>query len=133
MDAAPIRAVLDDLVCLAAGEKGLGLLLLFGSRARGDQTPRSDWDFGYLADRTFDADSLLAALVTRLGTDRVDLTDLSRAGAQLRHRAAADGRVVYATDERVFPRFWLDAVSFWCDVQPVFGAGYRAVLSELGP
>ena len=133
VNAAPIGAVLDDVARVAAREEGLSLLVLFGSRARGDETPRSDWDFGYLGDQAFDADSLLAALVIRLGTDRVDLTDLGRAGALLRHRAAADSRVVYAANERIFPLFWLEAVSFWCDVEPVLRRGYRAVLSELGP
>ena len=131
MTAPALVAPLADLVPLAGAEKGLRLLVVFGSRARGDERPDSDWDFGYLADQGFDPDSLLAALVTRLGSDRVDLADLARAGAQLRYRVAAEGRVVYAADEDVFSRFWLQAVSFWCDVEPVLRAGYRAVLKEL--
>ena len=131
MTASAVDLPFADLARLARSANGLNLLVLFGSRARGDAQPESDWDFGYLADRTFDPDSLLAALVTRLGNDRLDLTDLDRAGAQLRHRVAAEGHVVFAADEDVFPRFWLEAVSFWCDVEPVLRAGYRAVLSEL--
>ena len=131
MIAPALAAPLADLTRLAGAEKGLKLLVIFGSRARGDARSDSDWDFGYLADKPFDPDSLLAALVTRLGSDRVDLADLARAGAQLRYRVAAEGRVVYAADEDVFPQFWLQAVSFWCDVEPVLRAGYRAVLSDL--
>jgi len=126
-----IDVLLDDLTRMAGVQKGLRLLVLFGSRARGDERADSDWDFGYLADRTFDPDSLLAALVTGLGNDRVDLADLDRAGAQLRYRVAAEARVVHAADEDVFARFWLRAVSFWCDVEPVLRAGYGAVLAEL--
>lgn len=33
---------------LAATMPGLGLLVLHGSRARGDAHQRSDWDFAYL-------------------------------------------------------------------------------------
>jgi hypothetical protein len=29
-------------------------------------------------------------------------------------------------------RFWLEAVSFWCDAVPVIERGYESVLSRLG-
>ena len=112
---------------------GLRLLVLFGSRARGDAQPASDWDFGYIGSTAFDPDRLLAALVDALGSDRVDLVDLTRAGAQLRFRAAGDGRPLFEIDSGVFTRFWLDAVSFWCDIQPIVRGGYDQVLAELGP
>jgi hypothetical protein len=108
------------------------LLLLFGSRARGDATARSDWDLGYLAKRDFDAAEFLAQVVEVLGTDRIDLVDLARAGGQLRFRAAQNGRVVYAADQAVYPQFWLEAVSFWCDAAPVLQTGYADVLASLG-
>ena len=116
-----------------AGIPGLTLLVLFGSRARGDNQPCSDWDFGYVASPGFDPDRLLAVLVDALNSERVDLVDLRRAGAQLRYRAARDGRVVAETANGEFARFWFDAVSFWCDVQPLLRRGYDAVLAELGP
>jgi hypothetical protein len=50
-----------------------------------------DRDFGYLADERFDPLDLLPPLVTALGTDRIDLVDLRRAGALLRLRVARDG------------------------------------------
>src|SRR5438552_824836 len=65
---------------IAAGREGLELLVLFGSRARGEARQGSDWDFGYLADERFDPLDLLLPLVTALGTDRIDLVDLRRAG-----------------------------------------------------
>lgn len=116
---------------LARGHPGLRLLVLFGSRARGDAQAGSDWDFGYLAGDRFDFFAFLAGLVRVLGSDRVDLVDLGRAGAQVRVRAARDGRVLHAVDEAVFPRFWLEAVSFWCEAGPVIRAGYADVLAGL--
>jgi len=112
---------------------GLSLLVLFGSRARGDAQPASDWDFGYIGSTTFDPDRLLAALVAAVGSDRVDLIDLTRTGAQLRFRAAGDGRPLLEADHGAFSRFWLDAVSFWCDIEPILRAGYAQVLTDLGP
>jgi predicted nucleotidyltransferase len=129
-DAAPIPHV-DDLRRLATETNGLRLLVLFGSRARGDSHPASDWDFGYLADPAYDVDGLLARLSERLCADRLDLVDLARAGGQLRFRAARDGRVVFARDEDEWERFWLDAVSFWYDAGPVLSEAYDSTLREL--
>lgn len=118
---------------VAAAARGLRLLALFGSRARGDAHAASDWDLGFIGSATFDPDGLLAALVAALGTDRIDLVDLSRAGAQLRFRAARDGQPVFEAEPDQFGKFWIDAVSFWCDVQPILHAGYERVLADLGP
>ncbi len=110
---------------------GLRLLVLFGSRARGDAGDLADWDFGYVADREFDPDRLLAAVVGQVGSDRIDLVDLARAGGQLRYRAARDGQPQYEAQPGEFARFWIDAVTFWCDAAPVLGQAYADVLERL--
>lgn len=117
----------------AARRPGLQLLVLFGSRARGDHAGGADWDIGYLGDEGFDADALLADLVAGLGTERVDLVDLRRASGLLRYRAARDGRAVFSATGDAFERFWFEAVTFWCDAGPVLQSGYAEVLAELGP
>lgn len=124
----PILPALDGI---GPGHVGLRLLVLFGSRARADSVAASDWDLGYLADASFDPDTLLLDLVTRLGTDRVDLVDLARAGGQLRFRVAAEGRVIYEDAPSRFETFWLEAVHFWCEAGPVIREGYAQVLSRL--
>jgi predicted nucleotidyltransferase len=116
----------------AADAPGLEMLLLFGSRARGDFRAESDWDFGYLAAPGFDADGLLADLVLHLGTDRVDLVDLSRASGLLRFRAAKEGRLLWEASPETFERFWFETVSFWCDMQPILQQGYEDVLARVG-
>lgn len=110
---------------------GARLAVLFGSRARADATARSDWDIGYLADASLDRDRLMADLVRTLDTDRVDLVDLERAGGLVRFRAARDGIAVFEASPDAFARFWLEAVTFWCDAGPVIRAGYDDVLAEL--
>ena len=123
-----------DLVARAArAAPGLELLLLFGSRARGDTQPRSDWDFGYLATGTFDVAGWLGTLVELAGSDRVDLVDLRRAGGLLRYRAARDGRLVYEARPRLAERFCLEAAQFWCDASFVLQRGYYDVLAALKP
>jgi predicted nucleotidyltransferase len=125
------RAALDALGELASRAPALELLMLFGSRARGDSHARSDWDFGYLAARGFDSAALHAAIVEHLGDDRVDLVDLSRASGLLRYRAARDGVVVFEAGPRLAERFRLEAADFWCDAGPLLQRGYADVLSRL--
>ncbi len=110
---------------------GLHLFVLFGSRARGDAREESDWDFAYLGDASLDVDGLVAYLAEVLHADRIDLVDLRRAGGQLRYRVAREGVVVFADDASRYERFWLDAVSFWCDAEPVLREGYDRLLAEL--
>jgi predicted nucleotidyltransferase len=110
---------------------GLGLLLLFGSRARGDAGTHSDWDFGYIGSPQVDAASLLAALTQTTGSDRIDLVDLERASGLLRYRAARDGILVVEASRGLFERYRFEAVQFWCDAAPVLERGYAAVLDRL--
>ena len=127
------RTLEEKLAGLGARHPDLRLLLLFGSRARGDAREQSDWDFGYVAERGLDADALLLDVVNTLGTDRIDLVDLARAGAQIRFRAARDGRVLPEARPGVFTRFWIEAVEFWCDVEPLLRTGYAEALARLRP
>jgi predicted nucleotidyltransferase len=123
--------VLERIRDVASRAPGLDLLILFGSRARGDVHARSDWDFAYLATPAADVSALSAALVDATGTDRVDLVDLRRASGVLRFRAARDGRVVYESSSGLGNEFRLAAAHFWCDMAPVLGAAYEDVLARL--
>jgi predicted nucleotidyltransferase len=125
------NGALDKLAEAARGEEDLDLLLLFGSRARGDSHPGSDWDLGFLARPGFDVDEFLGRAVRLLGSDHVDLVDLAHASGLLRFRAAGEGRVLFQSEPGCFDRFWFEAVSFWCDAQPILDAGYRAILERL--
>ncbi len=117
---------------VASGHPALELFVLHGSRARGDAGPLSDWDFGYLAGPALDPAALQADLVATLGTEEVDVVDLTRASGQLRHRVAADGVVLFEARPDAFEEFWLEAVPYWCDMQAVIRAEYEAALERLG-
>ena len=122
---------LEAIARAAREAPGLDVLFLFGSRARGEAGPHSDWDFGYLASQNIDEISLLATIAAAVGSDRVDLVDLARAGGLLRYRAARDGRIVFESRPDLADRFRLDAASFWCDAEPILRGGYERVLREL--
>jgi len=102
-----------------AATDGLRVLFLFGSRARGDVHPASDWDLAYLADDSLDVAGLLGTLILALDTDRVDLVDLQRASGLLRYRVARDGQVVVERPAGAADRFRLEAADFWCDAGPL--------------
>ncbi len=116
---------------MARSSPGLHLLALFGSRAQGDARQDSDWDLAYLASPSLDPDALLARLADALKADRIDLIDLDRAGGQVRYRVAREAVVVYADDPARYEQFWLGAVSFWCDAEPILREGYDRILAEL--
>ena len=121
----------QQLADVASRHPALRLLLLFGSRARGDAHEQFDWDLGYLAGPGLDPDALLLDLVNALDTDRVDLVDLARAGGQVRFRAARDGRRIHEASPGTFEAFWTDAVTFWCDAEPLLRTGYAEALARL--
>jgi predicted nucleotidyltransferase len=137
----PIRAALNEgeratdataaaVAAIATRHPGLELLLLHGSRARSEAHPRSDWDLAYLADQRFDPSALCADLVLDLGTDRIDLVDLNGASGLLRYRAARDAVVLHQAPD-AFEKFWHQAVTFWCDAEPLLRRGYAEILAGL--
>jgi predicted nucleotidyltransferase len=116
---------------IAARHPAVKLVVLFGSRARDDAHRGSDWDFAYEASEPVDVLSLRADLADALGGDRVDVVALERAGALIRYRVARDGIPLFERRRGDFARFWLSAVEFWCDVEPLVRAGHEAILAEL--
>ncbi len=131
MGHSPPENLLDAVAAAAKATVGLELLILYGSRARGDARRSADWDFGYMANGAADVAGLLAALVEILGDDNIDLVDLDRTTGLLRFRAACDGLLVYESEFGVFDRYRLDAASFWCENVSIFERGYEETLEAL--
>jgi predicted nucleotidyltransferase len=112
--------------------RGLDLLLLHGSRARGDDHEGSDWDFGWIGGKKFDLLGFLAELTAILKTDDIDLADLSRANGLLRYLAAVDGVLVYERHEGAFDDYRVRAVGFWLDIKDIVAPGREEFLAGLG-
>lgn len=101
---------------LASTHPDLKLLVLFGSRARGEADPSSDWDFAFLLepDRPvehkpfwFPGSDLLDTLckVLNVSEDEIDLVDLSTCSDITAHFVARDGQVIYEKVPGEFTRF----------------------------
>lgn len=116
---------------IAARHPSVRLIVLHGSRARGDGDEGSDWDLGYLADVGADDLGLLADFTASLGTDEVDLVELGGASSLLRFKAAAEGRCLYERPGE-HEAFVIDATVFWCDAEATVRRAAQDVLSELG-
>ena len=122
---------LAALESAAARHPDLRLLIVHGSRSQHLEHEGSDWDLGYLADGPLDTAEMTAAMTEVLGTDDVDVTNLARASALLRFRAARDGRCAYERDPGTFEDFVLEATLFWCDAEPVIRRAHAALLERL--
>lgn len=92
----------------------LKLLILFGSRARGDHASTSDWDIAYLSEPSPDnpsawypgADLLLTlSEYGQIPGDRIDLIDLSTCSDILAHFVAQEGQLIYEREPGEFERF----------------------------
>lgn len=95
----------------------LKLLVLFGSRARGDYFPSSDWDFALLFDEElrqqyepgggwncYRSWSVLQRILG-LGDDEMDWIDLKTASDVLAHTIASEGKVIYEKTAGEFEAF----------------------------
>lgn len=118
----------DACVAVAARHPRLRLLVLIGSRAAGTAHERSDWDFGALADSGLDLAALAADLAAAVGSDDVDVVDLSAASAVLRRDAAVAGRLLVERESGDLAAFQIQAVTYWADVEPVLREAHADVL-----
>jgi uncharacterized protein len=95
----------------------LKLLVLFGSRARGNHSSSSDWDFALLFDEELRQQYevgggwncyrswIAIQRVLGLGDDEIDWVDLKSASELLAHAIARDGLVIYESEPELFEKF----------------------------
>ena len=105
----------------------LGLLVLFGSAAKGRARAQSDVDLGAQCDGPADLDSLYLAIAPRLGTDRLDVVDLRRAGPLLAFEVARAGRLLFERHPGTFRQFQSLASRKYADTVMLRQAQRRAI------
>ncbi|MBI4572388.1 MAG: nucleotidyltransferase domain-containing protein [candidate division NC10 bacterium] len=105
----------------------LQLLILFGSAVKGRAVAESDVDIGVRCDGPADLDNLYMAIAPRLGTDRLDLIDLRRAGPLLAFQVARTGRLLFERCPGAFREFQSLASRRYCDTEKLRHAQRRAI------
>lgn len=93
-----IKEKLAPLYC----EKGLQLVLLFGSIANEKGNKESDVDIGFLFEKPVDILDLTNRVIQLLKTDNVDVIDLRRSSPLLRFSAILKGKVLYEQRPGIF-------------------------------
>jgi uncharacterized protein len=120
----------------------LKLLILFGSRARGEEDPSSDWDFAFLTepDRPpqpqsywFPGSELLNTLCNLLevSDETIDLVDLSTCSDILAHFVARDGQVIYEKMPGEFSQFQQQSLKTNADLKQYRHTQREKVLETL--
>jgi predicted nucleotidyltransferase len=113
---------------------------VFGSAAAGTAGPLSDLDIAVLLDRIGLAQaaadpgysaSLVADLMERLGTERVDLVLLHEASPLLAHRVIRDGRALYIRDEQALYAFQFRAIQRYLDTKRLRESQAEALAARL--
>ncbi|MEM3036346.1 MAG: nucleotidyltransferase domain-containing protein, partial [Thermoplasmata archaeon] len=85
-----IKEMLAPLYC----EKGLQLVLLFGSIANEKGNRESDIDIGFLFEKPVDILDLTNRVIQLLKTDNVDVVDLCHASPLLRFSTIRKGKLL---------------------------------------
>ena len=124
ISAEDVAARLDDL---PRAMPTLDLLVLFGSTVTGRRRAGSDLDIAARFDGPTDLDALYLALAGRLGSDRLDLIDLRRAGPLLAFEVARSGRLLFERRRGMFREFQSLASRRYCDTAKLRAAQQRAI------
>ena len=116
------------------------LAYLFGSRARGQNRPASDFDIAVLVDDALAMDPgginrTIRRLAGRLGGDipssLLDIVVLNSAPALLRHRVLRDGLLLHARDATERVRFAVQTIRDYQDIEPRLAEHTRRRIARL--
>lgn len=101
-----------------ANKHKISLLLLFGSRAKGNYSPESDLDLGVVFDDDFfDRTKVISDLLMVFQNYDLDLAILNHADPVLRFEIISNYRILYCSDLEVFINFYINTVKQYNDIQ----------------
>lgn len=108
-----MNRLVEKITAIVEKLPNLKLLILFGSRARGEHKPDSDWDFAVLYEERSaqkDISSLLKIYTLleqalEIPEDKIDVVDLKECSPILAHYVARDGQLLYERETGLFEVF----------------------------
>ena len=102
-----------EKIAEVAKKHGLALLVLFGSRARGDERQKSDFDVAYSSVKNLslhEENQMAVELHEVLKTINVDLVNLHHTGPLLLKKITEEGIPLYEIRQSVFNQLYLYAL-----------------------
>jgi len=112
-------------------EKGLQLVLLFGSSVTGNRHRQSDIDVGFLFDGKLDILALTNKVIRLLKTDKVDVVDLKKASPLLKFSASRSSVVLFEKTPGLFNAFSSLAFRRYVDTKKLRDAQRSVVMDFL--
>lgn len=111
-----VEELADSIPAILEQAPYLTLLVLFGSRARGDADSSSDWDFAFLCDEEkrkqyekgeWDSFRLWGILqrTYNLPDNQIDVIEIKNCSELMAHYIAKEGLVIYEQDAGLFEKF----------------------------
>lgn len=93
----------------------LTMLVIFGSRGRGEAHKNSDWDFAVLYDEDLAKEQLkgwdwlkiydILADAFEISSDAIDVVNLNQCSPLIAHYVARDGQLIYEQEAGLFEHF----------------------------
>jgi len=104
-------------------DRGLKLVLIFGSVVSGATHKRSDIDIAFLFEGSVDILELTNRVIRLLRTDNIDVVDLGCVSPLLRFSAAKNCKVIYEKSPGIFSEFYSLAFRRYVDTKKLRDAG----------
>lgn len=103
----------------------LKMLVLFGSRARGDDHTKSDWDFAILYDDDQNLEQGYSQLkiyttlanIFQISSEKIDVVNLKNCSPLIAFHIAKDGKAIYEQTAGEFIKFQMKAWKIYADTQ----------------
>lgn len=112
-------------------ERGLKLVLLFGSSVTGKRHRQSDIDVGFLFDGEVDILALTNKVIRLLKTDKVDVVDLKKASPLLKFAASRSSVVLFEKTPGLYNAFSSLAFRRYVDTKKLRDAQHSVVMDFL--
>ncbi len=109
---------------------------LFGSRARGNFTEESDFDFAILLSKEFDDPYDLVRLIHDLAValgvkdEKINMVILNDASLELAYKVISEGIIIYERNVEKRVDFEVNTLKFYLDFKPVLDQMHKLLIEE---